>query len=108
MTIYVRNRHWILAELDFPNATVWVYDSLKGAQSKSYVRPIVERLPPLFRTVKTTEEQRSTQPWRLELAKDVPQQSDGIACGVMILVFAEYLLAEIVINCDFAIEGLLP
>ncbi|VFQ96147.1 unnamed protein product [Cuscuta campestris] len=48
MTIHARNRHWVLAVLDFPNATIWVYDSLKGAQSKSYVRPILERLPLLF------------------------------------------------------------
>ncbi|RAL38688.1 hypothetical protein DM860_002666 [Cuscuta australis] len=93
MTIHARNRHWVLAELDFPNATIWVYDSLKGAQSKSYVRPIVERLPPLFRTVKTTEEHRSTQPWRVEVAKDVPQQSNGNTCGVMILSWSTSWLA---------------
>ncbi|VFQ94085.1 unnamed protein product [Cuscuta campestris] len=59
---------------------------------------------PFFRTVKTTEEQRSTQPWRLELAKDVPQQSDGIACGVRILAFAEYLLAGLPLCPDYTHE----
>lgn len=104
MTIHASNRHWVLAELDFPNATIWVYDSLKSAQSKSYVRPILERLPPLFRTVKTTEQQRRTQAWAVELPKDVPQQSDGNACGVMIVAFAEYLLAGLPLLPDCTYE----
>ncbi|VFQ71302.1 unnamed protein product [Cuscuta campestris] len=104
MTIHARNRHWVLAELDFPNATIWVYDSLKNAQSKSYVRPILERLPPLFQTVKTTEQQRRTQAWTVEFPKDVPQQSDGNACGVMIFAFAEYLLAGLPLLPDCTYE----
>ncbi|VFQ60854.1 unnamed protein product [Cuscuta campestris] len=89
-----RSKHWILMETDMVMKEVRVYDSMSSSRLTSDVATVVQRIPALLRTVKCRVDQRSCDEWKTVVAKKVPQQkSDSGDCGIMVLAFAEYLMA---------------
>ncbi|VFQ95413.1 unnamed protein product [Cuscuta campestris] len=89
-----RLKHWILMETDMVMKEVRVYDSMSSSRSASDVATLVQRIPALLRTVKCRVDQRTCDEWKTVVAKKVPQQkSDSSDCGIMVLAFAEYLMA---------------
>lgn len=83
--------HWCMLIVDFREKSIVYYDSMGGnnpkclATLKQYLRD--ECLDKKKKTYDMSD-------WKLQSAKDIPQQMNGSDCGVFSCMFAEYVCAN--------------
>ncbi|CAL2246838.1 unnamed protein product [Prunus armeniaca] len=103
----VRQCHWVAVEIHFVRHTVTVYDSYTAFTSNamlgSYMEPITHTLAQVLYEMRFYEklEVEAVKKKGIDMSKftpfiicripDVPQQSDGTSCSIMIVKFIEYL-----------------
>ncbi|EFN89862.1 sentrin-specific protease 1 [Harpegnathos saltator] len=83
--------HWCMSIIDFRDKSIVYYDSMGGnnpkclAALKQYLQD--ESLDKKKQTYNMND-------WKLQVAKDIPQQMNGSDCGVFSCMFAEYICAN--------------
>ena len=74
--------------IDFRDKSIRYYDSMGGNNSKclSALRQYLED-----ESLDKKKQTYDTSSWKLECAKNIPQQMNGSDCGVFSCMFAEYI-----------------
>ena len=96
------SNHWILAEVDFVEKKIIVYDSKKSfiRSGKKFIKfmELLSTLLPLllhaidfFSKRPEIHHREDMTPWVVERCENVPQQEKS-DCGVFVIKFAEYLI----------------
>ncbi|XP_020723077.2 sentrin-specific protease 1 [Bombus terrestris] len=80
--------HWCMSIIDFRDKSIRYYDSMGGNNSKclSALRQYLED-----ESLDKKKQTYDTSSWKLECAKNIPQQMNGSDCGVFSCMFAEYI-----------------
>lgn len=83
--------HWCMSIIDFREKSIVYYDSMGSSNSKC--------LAALKQYLQDESLDKKKQPynmneWRLQSAKNIPQQMNGSDCGVFSCMFAEYACAN--------------
>ncbi|KZC05881.1 PREDICTED: sentrin-specific protease 1-like [Dufourea novaeangliae] len=83
--------HWCMSIIDFRNKSICYYDSMGGNNPKclSALRQYLED-----ESLDKKKQTYDTSNWKLECAKNIPQQMNGSDCGVFSCMFAEYICAN--------------
>ncbi|XP_076164837.1 uncharacterized protein LOC143145388 [Ptiloglossa arizonensis] len=83
--------HWCMSVIDFRDRTIRYFDSMGGSNSKclSALRQYLED-----ESLDKKKQAYDTSDWKLECAKNIPQQMNGSDCGVFSCMFAEYICAN--------------
>ena len=83
--------HWCMSIIDFRDKSIRYYDSMGGNNSKclSALRQYLED-----ESLDKKKQSYNTSNWKLECAKNIPQQMNGSDCGVFSCMFAEYICAN--------------
>ncbi|XP_052295904.1 uncharacterized protein LOC127901897 [Citrus sinensis] len=100
--------HWVLARADLRARRMQIYDLLVTfREDKTYLRkfkPLQVVFPQWLQDVgfyNIRSELQSTDPWKVRIVKDVPQQSPGSGdCGVFMLMFTMYLMFGLKFDFD--------
>ncbi|KAH8301370.1 hypothetical protein KR059_001404, partial [Drosophila kikkawai] len=83
--------HWSMAIIDMRHKTIRFYDSM-GKRNDSALEALKMYLQQ--ESVDKRKENFDTSDFKLETAKDVPQQYNGNDCGVFCCMFAEYITRD--------------
>ncbi|XP_011163719.2 sentrin-specific protease 1 [Solenopsis invicta] len=83
--------HWCMSIVDFRDKTIIYYDSMGSSNPKC--------LAALKQYLQDESLDKKKQPynmndWKLQSAKNIPQQMNGSDCGVFSCMFAEYVCAN--------------
>lgn len=83
--------HWCMSIIDFRDKSIVYYDSMGTSNPKC--------LAALKQYLQDESLDKKKQPydmsdWKLQSAKDIPQQMNGSDCGVFSCMFAEYVCAN--------------
>ncbi|XP_076382199.1 sentrin-specific protease 1 [Megalopta genalis] len=83
--------HWCMSIIDFRDKSVRYYDSMGSNNMKclSALRQYLED-----ESLDKKKQPYDTSNWKLECAKNIPQQMNGSDCGVFSCMFAEYICAN--------------
>lgn len=83
--------HWCMSIIDFRDKSIRYFDSMGGKNPKclSALRQYLED-----ESLDKKKKPYNTSDWKLECAKDIPQQMNGSDCGVFSCMFAEYICAN--------------
>ncbi|XP_076296562.1 sentrin-specific protease 1 [Lasioglossum baleicum] len=83
--------HWCMSIIDFRDKSIRYYDSMGGNNLKclSALRQYLED-----ESLDKKKKPYDTSNWKLECAKNIPQQMNGSDCGVFSCMFAEYISAN--------------
>ncbi|KAG7202834.1 hypothetical protein KM043_009987 [Ampulex compressa] len=83
--------HWCMSIIDFRNMSIRYYDSMGSNNLKclSALRQYLEE-----ESLDKKKQAYDTSGWKLECAKNIPQQMNGSDCGVFSCMFAEYICAN--------------
>ncbi|XP_031834010.1 uncharacterized protein LOC116427612 [Nomia melanderi] len=83
--------HWCMSIIDFRDKSIRYYDSMGGNNLKclSALRQYLED-----ESLDKKKQTYNTSNWKLECAKNIPQQMNGSDCGVFSCMFAEYICAN--------------
>lgn len=83
--------HWCMSIIDFRDKSIRYYDSMGGNNLKclSALRQYLED-----ESLDKKKQPYDTSNWKLECAKNIPQQMNGSDCGVFSCMFAEYISAN--------------
>ncbi|XP_076235325.1 uncharacterized protein LOC143179827 [Calliopsis andreniformis] len=83
--------HWCMSIIDFRDKSIRYYDSMGGNNPKclSALRQYLED-----ESLDKKKKPYDTSNWKLECAKNIPQQMNGSDCGVFSCMFAEYICAN--------------
>ncbi|XP_076750121.1 sentrin-specific protease 1 [Xylocopa sonorina] len=83
--------HWCMSIIDFRDKSICYYDSMGGNNLKclSVLRQYLED-----ESLDKKKQTYDTSNWKLECAKNIPQQMNGSDCGVFSCMFAEYICAN--------------
>ncbi|CAL7948787.1 unnamed protein product [Xylocopa violacea] len=83
--------HWCMSIIDFRDKSIRYYDSMGGNNLKclSVLRQYLED-----ESLDKKKQTYDTSNWKLECAKNIPQQMNGSDCGVFSCMFAEYICAN--------------
>ena len=79
--------HWCLATIDMESQSIVYYDSM-GGNNKDALRGLSNYLLKEHKTKKGSDLDMSD--WKLTIAKDIPQQTNGSDCRVFTCIFAKY------------------
>ncbi|XP_014486569.1 PREDICTED: sentrin-specific protease 1-like isoform X2 [Dinoponera quadriceps] len=83
--------HWCMSIVDFREKSIVYYDSMGGnnpkclAALKQYLQD---------ESIDKKKQTYDMSSWKLQPAKDIPQQMNGSDCGVFSCMFAEYVCAN--------------
>eukprot|EP00889_Picochlorum_renovo_P003502 jgi/Picre1/30532/NNA_005895.t1 len=83
------NMHWVCAVIDLENERLEYYDSLKGEDSECLTY-LAQYLSDEFQN-KRDEKRLDILEWPKVYHKNIPQQQNGVDCGVFLVLFANYL-----------------
>lgn len=99
--VNVYNIHWLLAALDMTTHTIHVYDSLVSSQAKLRVSDLVSQVRKWIEWECSTgalqlPSSAVLRPWSVQFhsARDVPQQTNGIDCGVFMYAFIKQIISK--------------
>ncbi|CAK9814564.1 Sentrin-specific protease 1 [Anthophora quadrimaculata] len=83
--------HWCMSIIDFRDRSIRYYDSMGGNNPKclSALQQYLED-----ESLDKKKQVYDTSNWKLECAKNIPQQMNGSDCGVFSCMFAEYICAN--------------
>lgn len=83
--------HWCMSIIDFRDKTIRYFDSMGSNNPKclSALRQYLED-----ESLDKKKKTYNTSNWKLECAKNIPQQMNGSDCGVFSCMFAEYICAN--------------
>ena len=83
--------HWCMSIIDFRDKCIRYYDSMGGNNPKclAALRQYLQD-----ESLDKKKKPYNTSDWKLECAKNIPQQMNGSDCGVFSCMFAEYVCAN--------------
>ncbi|KYN19909.1 PREDICTED: sentrin-specific protease 1-like [Trachymyrmex cornetzi] len=79
--------HWCMSIIDFRNKSIVYYDSMGGSNPKclATLRQYLQD-----ESLDKKKQSYDMSDWKLQSAKNIPQQMNGSDCGVFSCMFAEY------------------
>lgn len=85
------NIHWCMSIIDFRDKAIVYYDSMGSSNPKCLVA-LKQYLQD--ESLDKKKQAYDMNDWKLQSAKDIPQQMNGSDCGVFSCMFAEYVCAN--------------
>lgn len=83
--------HWCMSIIDFRDKSIRYYDSM-GSSNPKCLAALKQYL--LDESLDKKKQSYDMSDWKLQSAKNIPQQMNGSDCGVFSCMFAEYICAN--------------